>query len=118
MVTAAGLRIGWDDLPRPVRLAVEDILGDQIIDVRSQVGGFSPGTADRVVTAAGRRAFVKAASPRLNEQTVELHRREALVAAALPAEVPTSALHGSTMKASGSRWCSRMSGGAARTRRG
>jgi aminoglycoside phosphotransferase (APT) family kinase protein len=94
MVTAAGLRIGWDDLPRPVRLAVEDILGDQIIDVRSQVGGFSPGTADRVVTAAGRRAFVKAASPGLNERTVELHRREALVAAALPAEVPAPALRG------------------------
>lgn len=94
MVTAAGLRIGWDDLPRPVRQAVEDILGAQVIDARSQVGGFSPGTADRVVTAAGRRAFVKAASPGLNERTVELHRREAAVAAALPAEVPAPELRG------------------------
>ena len=94
MVRAAGLRIGWDDLPLPVRLAVEDILGDQFIDARSQVGGFSPGTADRVVTAAGRRAFVKAASPGLNERTVGLHRREAAVAAALPAEVPAPELRG------------------------
>jgi hypothetical protein len=94
MMTAAGLRIGWDDLPLPVRLAVEDILGAQVIEARSQVGGFSPGTADRVVTAAGRRAFVKAASPGLNERTVELHRREAAVAAALPAEVPAPELRG------------------------
>ena len=94
MVTAAGLRIGWDDLPLPVRLAVEDILGDRVIDARSQVGGFSPGTADRVVTAAGQRAFVKAASSGLNERTVELHRREAAVAAALPAEVPAPQLRG------------------------
>jgi hypothetical protein len=47
-----------------------------------------------VVTAAGRRAFVKAASPGLNERTVELRRRQAAVAAALPAEVPAPELRG------------------------
>ena len=67
MVTASGVRIGWVDLPEPVRAAVEDIIGGTVVEARSQSGGFSPGTADRVRTADGRRAFVKAVSADLNE---------------------------------------------------
>jgi hypothetical protein len=84
MVTAAGLRIGWDDLPLPVRLAVEDILGDQVIEARSQLGGFSPGLRTGWSPRSVRELSLKATSPALNERTVKLYRREAVVAAALP----------------------------------
>jgi aminoglycoside phosphotransferase (APT) family kinase protein len=94
MVTASGVRIGWADLPEPVRAAVEDIIGGTVVEARSQSGGFSPGTADRVRTADGRRAFVKAVSADLNEQSPGLHRREARIAAALPAAVPAPRLLG------------------------
>lgn len=88
MTSASGVRIGWADLPHEVRSAVEAIVGGAVIEAVSQVGGFSPGTADRVRTAEGRRAFVKAVSPAQNERSVALHRQEARVTAALPASVP------------------------------
>jgi aminoglycoside phosphotransferase (APT) family kinase protein len=83
-----GVRISWTDLPAHVRAAVETIIGSPVVEAVSQAGGFSPGTADRVVTADGRRAFVKAVSPAQNERTPELHRQEARVTAALPSTVP------------------------------
>ena len=48
-----------------------------MITAESQAGGFSPGTADRVRTDGGRRAFVKAVSPDQNLDSPELLRREA-----------------------------------------
>ncbi|HLL66977.1 MAG TPA: aminoglycoside phosphotransferase family protein [Micromonosporaceae bacterium] len=89
---ATGVRIGWADLPLQVRRAVERSLGSQVVAAVSQPGGFSPGTADRVVTADGVRAFVKAVSCDLNERSVALHRTEARVAAALPPDVPAPRL--------------------------
>lgn len=81
-------RITWEHLPARVRAGVEEILGESVTAHTSQQGGFSPGSADRVVLASGRRAFVKAASSHSNQTTPELHRREAAVTAALPAGVP------------------------------
>jgi Ser/Thr protein kinase RdoA (MazF antagonist) len=95
MVTATGQRIGWADLPSHVRAAVEEIVGGTVVSAVSQTGGFSPGTADRVVTADGRRAFVKAVSPAQNEDSPAMHRREAAVTAALPVGVPAPRLLGS-----------------------
>ena len=46
------------------------------VEAVSQAGGFSPGTADRVGTAEGRRAFVKAVSTAHNPDTPGLNRRE------------------------------------------
>jgi aminoglycoside phosphotransferase (APT) family kinase protein len=94
MIQATGVRIGWLDVPPAVREAVEAILGAPVVSAVSQAGGFSPGTADRVVLADGRRAFVKAVGRGLNETSVTFHRKEALVAATLPAEVPAPALLG------------------------
>lgn len=88
MTAVSGVRIGWADLPLEVRGAVEVMVGGAVVEAVSQVGGFSPGTADRVRTADGRCAFVKAVSLALNERSVALHRREARVTAALPARVP------------------------------
>ncbi len=88
MVSGGGARIGWEDLPREVQGGVERILGSQVIASTSQPGGFSPGSADRVVLASGTRAFVKAVSEQQNPASVGIHRREAATAASLPAGLP------------------------------
>ena len=95
MVDAAGVRVAWAELPVHVRDAVADILGSPVVAAVSQPGGFSPGSADRVRTADGRRAFVKAVSGAANPHSPTLHRREIGVAAALPADVPAPRLLGS-----------------------
>jgi serine/threonine protein kinase len=74
---ATGQRIGWSDLPADVQRGVEVVLGGRVITAESQAGGFSPGTADRVSTDDGRRAFVKAVSPDQNADSPDLLRREA-----------------------------------------
>ena len=94
VVPATGVRIGWFDLPGDVRNAVERLLGGSVVSARSQPGGFSPGVADRVELFDGRRAFVKAVSPELNEHTPALHRQEAVVSAALPTHAPAPRLLG------------------------
>ena len=81
-------RISWPQLPPSVRAGVERILGETVVTAQSQSGGFSPGSADRVVLASGRRAFVKAVSAETNATSPVLHRREAAVAKALPPGIP------------------------------
>ena len=88
MIVASGVRIGWADLPAHVRAAVEQKLGAPVVEAVSQTGGFSPGTADRVVTATGARAFVKTASPALNPHSYEIARQEARFSPALPPTAP------------------------------
>ncbi|MBL7260391.1 phosphotransferase [Paractinoplanes lichenicola] len=95
MAQATGTRIGWRDLPTGVRQRIEGIVGGPVVAAVSQTGGFSPGTADRVVTADGRRAFVKAVTPALNERSAELAREEARISAALPEHAPTPRVLGS-----------------------
>jgi aminoglycoside phosphotransferase (APT) family kinase protein len=94
MTAQMGVRIGWVDLPEHVRAGIEKIIGGPVIETVSQPGGFSPGTADRVRTSDGHRAFVKAVHPSLNEYSPRLHRAEATIAAALPAQVPAPRLLG------------------------
>jgi hypothetical protein len=94
VIPATGVRIGWSDLPAHVRAAVETILGSPVTAARSQAGGFSPGTADRVETAAGGRAFVKAVGTGLNAQSVEMARAEAHITANLPAAAPAPRMLG------------------------
>lgn len=81
-------RITWPALPSELRAQIESVLGSEVVDSRSQTGGFSPGTADRIVTADGRRAFVKAVSRELNEGSANLHVREAKIAASLHSSLP------------------------------
>ncbi|MFI9153329.1 aminoglycoside phosphotransferase family protein [Streptomyces sp. NPDC053367] len=91
---AAGTRLPWGVLPGEVREAVAGTLGGPVVWAETQVGGFSPGVAARVRTAAGRRAFVKAVSSVSNPHSPGLHRAEARNAAALPPEVPAPRLLG------------------------
>jgi aminoglycoside phosphotransferase (APT) family kinase protein len=96
VIAAQGSRIGWGDLPPPVQRAIEEIVqGGRVVAAESQPGGFSPGVAARLVTADGRRAFVKAVSPAQNSESPDLHRREARISAQLPPETPAPRLLGS-----------------------
>ena len=94
MTRTYGVRIGWADLPEQLRARIEAVIGAPVVSAVSQAGGFSPGTADRVVTRDGRRAFVKAVSPAQNEDSPAMHRREAGITAALPAPAPAPRLLG------------------------
>lgn len=71
-----GVRRTWEELPGDLRARVGEVLGSPVVSATSQPGGFSPGTADRIVTADGRRAFVKAVNGEPNPDTPGLHRRE------------------------------------------
>lgn len=93
-MVAGGVRIQWADVPEHVRSAVDAILGSPVVEAVSQAGGFSPGTADRVLLKDGRRAFVKAVGPELNPHTPGIHRREIHVMRALPSGLPTPRLIG------------------------
>jgi len=86
---AQGVRVDWVDLPSKVRRDLEKRLGAQVIEAKTQRGGFSPGLAARLVLADGSRAFVKAVSEDANPDSHHIYRQEARIVAALPASVPT-----------------------------
>ncbi|OJU41721.1 MAG: hypothetical protein BGN97_08700 [Microbacterium sp. 69-10] len=88
-------RMLWSDLPDEVVREVERVLDAPVVEAVSQVEGFSPGSADRVVTATGRRAFVKTVHRDRNEGAYELHQREIQVMRLLPGTVSAPALLGS-----------------------
>lgn len=69
-------RLQWEQLPLTVRTAIEDIMGSPVSQAVSQPGGYSPGTADRIVTASGTRFFVKAVGSSINADSPKIHRKE------------------------------------------
>jgi len=89
------LRTRWSELPPEIHREVARLLGGDIVEAVSQSTGFSPGSADRVRTEAGCRAFVKAVSRHRNPDSVGMHRRELTVMRALPATVRAPRLLGS-----------------------
>lgn len=91
---AQGVRMQWGDVPAHVRARVEDDLGAPVTSATSQPGGFSPGVAARCRLSDGRRVFIKAVSGDQNPESPGMHRREARVAGALPAGLPTPRLLG------------------------
>ncbi|TCO45082.1 hypothetical protein EV646_109257 [Kribbella antiqua] len=76
MAHAAGVRLPFEEVPAGVRAWVEGALGSVVVSATTQQGGFSPGVAARLVTASGRRAFVKAVGTSLNPKTPSLFRQE------------------------------------------
>jgi aminoglycoside phosphotransferase len=91
---AEGRRLPWQAVPSHLRGRVEDLLGAQVLNAQTQPGGFSPGVAARLTLAGGRRAFVKAVGE-VNPDSPDIHRSEARIAAALPAQTPAPRLLGS-----------------------
>jgi aminoglycoside phosphotransferase len=80
---AAGVHLPWAEVPAVVRAWAAEVGGGAPCAVRDLTGGFSPG-ATAVLQCAGRAIFVKAVGAALNPDSPELHRREAMVSAALP----------------------------------
>ena len=91
---AAGVRIGWTELPGSVRSGIEGRLGSLVMTAASQPSGFPPGTALRLQLGDGRRAFVKAVGREPNPQSPALHREEARMLAQLPRTAPVPGLLG------------------------
>lgn len=89
---SGGVRMQWLEIPPEIRAAIEREIGAPVVEAISQTGGFSPGVAARLMLADGTRAFVKAACATPNPDTPNIHRREARIAAALPASVPAPRL--------------------------
>jgi aminoglycoside phosphotransferase (APT) family kinase protein len=92
MRAEGGSRVEWDEIPTEVRAAVEGALGATVLAARNERGGFSPGLAARCALSDGGRAFIKAVSAAQNPLAPRIHRREAEVAALLPASVPAPEL--------------------------
>jgi hypothetical protein len=87
-----GNRIPWESMPSPVRSAIEDHFGSEVVRATTQPGGFSPGVAARLALKNGRNVFVKAVGANPNPHSPEMHRREATVAANLPEVAATPRL--------------------------
>ncbi|MGK8523376.1 phosphotransferase family protein [Nocardia asteroides] len=81
-------RIGWAEVPEPVRAVVAQVLGDVVCSAVDQRGGFGHGVAVRVRTADGNAAFVKAIES--EDALAAVYREEARIAARLPATVPAA----------------------------
>ncbi|MBF6217873.1 phosphotransferase [Nocardia abscessus] len=79
-------RIGWVEVPRPVRVGIERMLGDVVCAAVDQGGGFSHGVAVRVRTVGGDAAFVKAIE--VGDGLAPVYRQEARIASHLPATAP------------------------------
>ena len=82
----------YDDLPAPVRGWVDERLGSPVVEAVTQPGGFSPGAAARLLCADGTRAFVKAVSDEINNDSPRMHRREVVNAGALLPAAPAPRL--------------------------
>lgn len=80
---AAGVHLPWARVPDAVKAWAATIGGGVPGLVRDVSGGFSPG-ATSVLECPGRALFVKAVGPELNPESPRMHRREAVISAALP----------------------------------
>jgi aminoglycoside phosphotransferase len=84
---AAGVHLPWGRVPSAVRDWAARLGGGTPASVRDLTGGFSPG-ATALLTWRGRTVFVKAVGAALNPESPQMHRREAVVSARLPASGP------------------------------
>jgi hypothetical protein len=81
----------WSAVPATLRSEAERFLGRRVLRAVTQPGGSSPGVTARLVLSNGHRAFVKAVSD-TNPESLDMHRAEAHIAAALPVSVPAARL--------------------------
>jgi aminoglycoside phosphotransferase (APT) family kinase protein len=85
---ATAVRPQWSDLPAALRDAISRRLGTPVVTARTAGAGFTRGFAAVLQTAAGDRAFVKAAP--LTAPLAAWYAREAAITAALPPAVPAA----------------------------
>lgn len=92
---AKNSRLQWDQLPIKVRAGIEKIMGSPVSQALSQPGGYSPGTADRIVTVSGTRFFVKAVGSSINPDSPKIHRKEIRIMETVSEYLPGSGIIGS-----------------------
>jgi hypothetical protein len=85
---ATAVRPGWAQLPVELRAAIEERLGAAVVTARPAGGGFTRGFAAVLETAAGDRAFVKAADLSTQRYLADAYYHEVLITTALPDAVP------------------------------
>ena len=85
---ATAVRPDWHSLSLGLRAAIEDRLGAPVVAAITAGGGFTRAFAATVETAAGDRAFLKAAA--VTDPTSDWYAREAAITSALPPEVPAA----------------------------
>ncbi len=82
---AAGVHLPWARVPEAVRTWATGVGGrGRPRSTCDLAGGFSPG-ATAILEWPDRAVFVKAVGPELNPDSPAMHRREAVISAALPA---------------------------------
>lgn len=81
-------RLTWAELPKHVQHWVNTTLSSPVTKATSQAGGFSLGTADRLICTNGTRAFLKAVNKTQQKFTAKLHLREGTILQHLPAHAP------------------------------
>lgn len=118
MSLAYGVRLPWEQIPAHVRAWAVEQLGSPVVDSVTQPGGFSPGLAARVVTAAGTRGFVKAVGPEPNPDSANIYRREAAVMSSMPDRLPVPGCSRCSTTTAGWPCCRRTSRAATRTAHG
>lgn len=82
----------WIELPDSVRLWTESWLGEQVVEARIAMGGFSPGFAGTITGISGREVFVKATGMSLNPDSPEIYRQEAGLVSRMPRAAPVPRL--------------------------
>ena len=85
---ATAVRPDWVDLSPALRASIDDRMGAPVVTADTAGGGFTRAFAAIVETAAGDRAFLKAAP--LTDPTSDWYAREAAITSALPPEVPAA----------------------------
>jgi aminoglycoside phosphotransferase (APT) family kinase protein len=85
------MQLPWSTVPATLRAEVERLLGGRVLRAVTQPGGSSPGVTARLVLSNGHRAFVKAVGG-ISPDSLDMHRAEARIAAALPVSVPSARL--------------------------
>jgi Ser/Thr protein kinase RdoA (MazF antagonist) len=90
---AAGVHLPWAAVPDAVGAWATRFGGGPPETVRDLTGGFSPG-ATATLSWPSRAVFVKAVGSELNPESPLMHRREAVISAALPEDGPFPRLLG------------------------
>ena len=87
------VRLPWEGLPPHIHDVVAERLGSPVVKAVSERSGFSPGAAVRLLTADGRRIFIKAISTDQNPHSPGIYRRDAYVNSLLPPSARESCRH-------------------------
>lgn len=90
--SASKRRLRWEQVPPPVKRAIEQLAGGWVVAAVNCEGGFSPGLASRLRLAGGRWVFVKAIDAEAWPDQAVMYRAESRVSASLPLTVPAPRL--------------------------